>query len=291
MLMGLIPNCLLASLLLTNCTDVATAARDGRAGIPFSLVATAIRGNGDADGSELLLNDGEGGVATWKASALPEFKEIHDGDLVRVDGETHQFGLTLIKVTAIQILERRQLPPAPLVTSDDLASGRYDCRETKVRGTYTIRAYHNDPAANARSFTPDGFYRTGDIVERRADGYLTVRGRAGDHINRAGEKISAEGIEDYLLAHPGVFDAAVVSIPDQFLGERSCAFIVPQADQPKPRQVELKAFVRARGLAEFKVPDQVVFVDAFATTAVGKVSRNQLRAELRARFLEEGNQK
>ena len=135
MLMGLIPNCLLASLLLTNCTDVATAARDGRAGIPFSLVATAIRGNGDADGSELLLNDGEGGVATWKASTLPEFKEIRNGDLVRVDGETHQFGLTLIKVTAIQILERRQLPPAPLVTSDDLASGRYDCRETKVRGT------------------------------------------------------------------------------------------------------------------------------------------------------------
>ena len=122
MLMGLIPNCLLASLLLTNCTDVATAARDGRAGIPFSLVATAIRGNGDTSGSELLLNDGEGGVATWKASALPEFKEIRNGDLVRVDGETHQFGLTLIKVTAIQILERRQLPPAPLVTSDDLAS-------------------------------------------------------------------------------------------------------------------------------------------------------------------------
>ncbi|VDC31314.1 (2,3-dihydroxybenzoyl)adenylate synthase [Pseudogemmobacter humi] len=154
-----------------------------------------------------------------------------------------------------------------------------------TRGPYTIRAYHNEPAANARSFTPDGFYRTGDIVKRLPGGYLSVQGRAGDHINRAGEKISAEEIEDHLLAHPAVFDAAVVSIPDAFLGERSCAFIVPKGEKPKP--VEIKAFMRGRGLAEFKVPDQVVFVTEFATTAVGKVSRNTLRAELRARYLEE----
>lgn len=155
-----------------------------------------------------------------------------------------------------------------------------------TRGPYTIRGYHNDPAANARSFTPDGFYRTGDIVLRTPEGYLTVQGRAGDHINRAGEKISAEEIEDHLLAHPAVFDAAVVSIPDAFLGERSCAFVVLAGDE-RPKAAQLKAFVRGRGLAEFKVPDQIVFVDGFATTAVGKVSRNQLRADLRARFIEE----
>ncbi|SEC07955.1 (2,3-dihydroxybenzoyl)adenylate synthase [Rhodobacter sp. 24-YEA-8] len=156
-----------------------------------------------------------------------------------------------------------------------------------TRGPYTIRAYHNEPAANARSFTPDGFYRTGDIVKQLPGGYLVVQGRAGDHINRAGEKISAEEIEDHLLAHPAVFDAVVVSIPDAFLGERSCAFVVvnPGADQPKPTAV--KAFVRGRGIAAFKVPDEVVFVTEFATTAVGKISRNKLRAELRARYLEE----
>src|SRR5690606_27353700 len=107
-----------------------------------------------------------------------------------------------------------------------------------------------------------------------------------DHINRAGEKISAEEIEDHLLAHPAVFDAAVVSIPDPFLGERSCAFVVPQGE--KLKAAALRAFVRSRGLAEFKVPDEVVFVTGFATTAVGKVSRNQLRADLRARYLNEG---
>jgi len=154
-----------------------------------------------------------------------------------------------------------------------------------TRGPYTIRGYHNDDAANARSFTDDGFYRTGDMVQRLPSGHLIVQGRATDHINRAGEKISAEEIEDHLLAHPQVFDAAVVSIPDDFLGERSCAFVIPGDEKPRP--ADLKAWVRGRGLAAFKVPDQIVFVDAFGTTAVGKISRRELRAQLRARFLED----
>ncbi|EFH11561.1 (2,3-dihydroxybenzoyl)adenylate synthase [Pseudoroseomonas cervicalis] len=154
-----------------------------------------------------------------------------------------------------------------------------------ARGPYTIRAYHNDDAANARSFTPDGFYRTGDVVRRLPSGHLVVQGRAGDHINRAGEKISAEEIEDHLLAHPNVFDAAVVSVPDDFLGERSCAFVIPQGE--RPRAPALRAWMRGRGIAEFKVPDQIVLVDAFDTTAAGKISRRELRARLRARLLAE----
>ncbi|QIB36283.1 (2,3-dihydroxybenzoyl)adenylate synthase [Ancylobacter pratisalsi] len=153
-----------------------------------------------------------------------------------------------------------------------------------TRGPYTIRAYHNNDGANARAFTSDGFYRTGDVVKRTPEGYLVVQGRASDHINRAGEKISAEEIEDHLLSHPSVFDAAVVSLPDEYLGERSCAFVIAQGE--KPKAAALKAWVRGRGLADFKVPDQVVFVDAFETTAVGKVSRKELRASLRRRFLE-----
>ncbi|MCV0383880.1 MAG: AMP-binding protein [Erythrobacter sp.] len=148
-----------------------------------------------------------------------------------------------------------------------------------TRGPYTIRGYHRDPTANARSFTADGFYRTGDIVLRRADGNLVVQGRATDHINRAGEKISAEEVEDHLLAHDSVFDAAVVSLPDPYLGERSCAFIVPHGDPPGA--AEIKAWMRTRAIAAFKIPDQIVFVEGFATTAVGKVSRKELRARLR----------
>ncbi|MBB3808083.1 (2,3-dihydroxybenzoyl)adenylate synthase [Pseudochelatococcus contaminans] len=153
-----------------------------------------------------------------------------------------------------------------------------------TRGPYTIRQYFNEPEANAASFTPDGFYRTGDIVLVRPDGNLVVQGRAKDQINRGGEKVSAEEIEDHLLAHPQVFDAAVVSIPDEYLGERTCAFII--ARSPAPKGVELKKWVRDRGLAAFKVPDRVVFVDSFHTTAVGKVSRKDLRATLRQRLLD-----
>lgn len=149
-----------------------------------------------------------------------------------------------------------------------------------TRGPYTIRAYHNNPAANARSFTQDGFYRTGDIVQCNAAGNLVVQGRANDHINRAGEKISAEEIEDHLLAHPAVFDAAVVSVPDDYLGERSCAFIIIKKEHSKPRAIEFKRWIRQRGLADFKVPDQIIFVDNFDITAAGKISRKQLRLQL-----------
>ena len=77
---------------------------------------------------------------------------------------------------------------------------------------------------------------------------------------------------------------AIVSIPDEFLGERSCAFVIPNGTPPKP--AALKAWMRTRGIADFKVPDQVVFLSAFETTAAGKVSRKELRARLRAGFLE-----
>ena len=157
-----------------------------------------------------------------------------------------------------------------------------------TRGPYTIRGYHRDAAANARSFTADGFYRTGDIVLRRADGNLVVQGRATDHINRAGEKISAEEVEDHLLAHDSVFDAAVVSLPDPYLGERSCAFIVAHSDPPGAAAI--KAWMRTRAIAAFKIPDQIVFVEGFATTAVGKVSRKELRARLRENALNDRKQ-
>src|SRR5690606_9705332 len=113
-----------------------------------------------------------------------------------------------------------------------------------TRGPYTMRGYYNNPAANQRSFTDDGYYRTGDIVKLTPAGYLVVQGRAGDHINRAGEKISAEEIENHLLAHPSIFDAAVVSVPDDYLGERSCAFIIPKNE--RPRAAELKKWMRGR---------------------------------------------
>ncbi|MFD4657656.1 (2,3-dihydroxybenzoyl)adenylate synthase [Kitasatospora sp. NPDC058444] len=153
-----------------------------------------------------------------------------------------------------------------------------------TRGPYTIRGYWNAPEHNAHSFTADGFYRTGDLVRRTPTGHLVVEGRAKDQINRGGEKVAAEEIENHLLAHPAVHDAAVVSMPDPYLGERTCAYVVLRAGhrEDPPKSVELKRFVRQRGLAEYKVPDRVEFVAAFPATGIGKVSKKDLRAAIAA---------
>ena len=148
-----------------------------------------------------------------------------------------------------------------------------------TRGPYTIRAYHDAPEANARAFTADGFYRTGDIVSRSAGGYLTVHGRATDQINRGGEKVSPDEIEDHLLAHPDIHDAAIVGVPDPYLGERVWAVIVPLREGLKTKDV--RAWLRTRGVAAYKIPDQVAFVPAFPETRVGKTSRKDLRAAVR----------
>lgn len=144
-----------------------------------------------------------------------------------------------------------------------------------TRGPYTIRGYYRAEEHNARTFTPEGFYRTGDLVRLTEGGNIVVSGRAKEQINRGGEKIAAEEVENHLLAHEAVRDAAVVSMPDQYLGERTCAFVIARADPPKGR--ELISFVRERGLAGYKVPDRVEFVDEFPHTGVGKISKKELR--------------
>lgn len=161
-----------------------------------------------------------------------------------------------------------------------------------TRGPYTIRGYHNAPEANARAFTADGYYRTGDVVMRTPEGYLVVMGRSTDQINRGGEKVSAEEVEDHLLSHPQVHDAALVAVPDEYLGERSCAFVIPRGDIGREIKFKasLKAWVRERGLAAYKVPDQIVLVESFPSTGVGKISRRELRQALREQLaVQEGN--
>ncbi|MFE4526668.1 (2,3-dihydroxybenzoyl)adenylate synthase [Streptomyces anulatus] len=146
-----------------------------------------------------------------------------------------------------------------------------------TRGPYTIRGYWNAPEHNARSFTEDGFYRTGDIVRVTGTGHIVVEGRAKDQINRGGEKIAAEEVENHILAHPAVHDANVVAEPDPYLGERVCAYVILRSGAGPLKAVAVKRFVRERGLAAYKVPDRVEFVDAFPQTGVGKVSKKDLR--------------
>ncbi|MEV7124480.1 (2,3-dihydroxybenzoyl)adenylate synthase [Streptomyces sp. NPDC093260] len=152
-----------------------------------------------------------------------------------------------------------------------------------TRGPYTIRGYWRAPEHDRTAFTEDGFYRTGDIVRRTPSGHLVVEGRAKDQINRGGEKVAAEEIENIILAHPCVHDVSLVAVPDEYLGERTLAYVILREGAEPLRPVAVKRFVRDRGVAAYKVPDLVEFVDAFPQTGIGKISKKQLRSSAEQR--------
>ncbi|MCG7521801.1 (2,3-dihydroxybenzoyl)adenylate synthase [Ruegeria sp. Ofav3-42] len=146
-----------------------------------------------------------------------------------------------------------------------------------TRGPYTFRGYFRSPEANAKSFDDQGFYFSGDLVQRLPSGHLRVVGRVKDLINRGGEKIAAEEIETLLLRHPQVIQAALVAVEDVLLGEKSCAFIVAQGAL---RPVALRRHLVELGVADYKLPDRVQFIDALPLTAVGKTDKRALRRNL-----------
>ncbi|CAN5570169.1 (2,3-dihydroxybenzoyl)adenylate synthase [soil metagenome] len=163
---------------------------------------------------------------------------------------------------------------------DDVPDGEEGALLT--RGPYTIRGYYRAEAVNETSFTTDGFYRTGDLVRRLPSGHLQVTGRDKDQINRAGEKIAAEEIEAHLLAHPDLLDAVAIGLPDAYLGERVCAVLRTEPGREPP--ADPAGWLRAAGLATYKIPDDFVFLDEFPRTHVGKNSRRELRTLLAARL-------
>lgn len=158
--------------------------------------------------------------------------------------------------------------------------------ELLTRGPYTIRGYYRADVHNASAFTADGFYRTGDIVRLDPSGNLTVEGRAKDLINRGGEKISAEEIENLLLAHPAVQEAAAVAMPHAVLGEQTCAYLVLRPGETVDLAA-LAAFLEGRGVARFKWPERLELVDALPVTNVGKVDKKGLREDIAARLAAE----
>ena len=149
-----------------------------------------------------------------------------------------------------------------------------------TRGPYTFRGYYNSPAHNAQAFDGNGFYSSGDLIAIDEDGYITVQGREKDQINRGGEKIAAEEIENLLLRHEAVIHAALVSMEDSLLGEKSCAWLV--TSRPV-RPVEMRRWLRELGVADFKLPDRVECIDSLPLTPVGKVDKKMLRQWLAER--------
>ncbi len=160
--------------------------------------------------------------------------------------------------------------------------------ELLTRGPYTIRGYYKAEEHNRVAFTPDGFYATGDMVRMHPSGNLVVEGRRKDMINRGGEKISAEEVENLVLSHEGVLNVAVVAMPDPIMGERTCAFVILRAGC-KLTLEELIRFLLGKRIAKFKLPERLEIVEAFPMTSVGKVSKKDLRAQIASKLKAEEN--
>jgi 2,3-dihydroxybenzoate-AMP ligase len=151
--------------------------------------------------------------------------------------------------------------------------------ELWARGPYTLRGYYNAPEHNQRAFSPDGFYRSGDLMWRHPTGNYVVAGRTKDLINRGGEKISAEEVENLILSYPAVLNVACVAVPDPVLGERMCACVILRPGAQLTLD-ELTAFLSGEEIAKHKLPEQLAVFGSFPLSPVGKVSKKDLAAVL-----------
>ncbi|RUZ72791.1 AMP-dependent synthetase [Mesorhizobium sp. M7A.F.Ca.US.006.01.1.1] len=162
-------------------------------------------------------------------------------------------------------------------TEIDVAQG--EIGEPVFRGPYTTHGYLKAEERNKETFTSDGYYRSGDLMqERRIDGtsYYVFCGRIKDVVNRAGEKINCEEVEAAVVTHPAVAAIVAVPYPDPVYEERLCAVIIPRDGHSAPSVAELGAFLQSYGMAKFKWPERIEVVSAFPLTASGKISRRAL---------------
>jgi 2,3-dihydroxybenzoate-AMP ligase len=162
-----------------------------------------------------------------------------------------------------------------LVDEDDNDVPDGEVGELLARGPYTLRGYFRSPEHNARAFTTDGFYRSGDLLRRHPSGNYVVEGRKKDLINRGGEKISAEEVENLILGHPSVQNVACVAMPDPLLGERMCACVLLKPGRSLAFD-ELVSFLQGEEIARHKLPERLEIFDEFPLSPIGKVSKKDL---------------
>jgi len=174
-----------------------------------------------------------------------------------------------------------------LVDDDDNEVAPGEVGEFLARGPYTLRGYYGVPEYNVRAFTSDGFYRSGDLMRRHPSGNYMVEGRKKDLINRGGEKISAEEIENLILTHPAVQNVACVPMPDPVLGERMCACVILRRGGVLTL-TELVAFLMNEEIAKHKLPERLEIVDDFPLSPFGKVSKKDLTERIAGKLKQEG---
>jgi cyclohexanecarboxylate-CoA ligase len=191
-------------------------------------------------------------------------------------------------------------PPERSVTSDGRALHGADVRIVDPEGNEVPRGqegdiaykgpshmleYYRDPEQTAALFTSSGHSRSGDLGRMDEDRYVRVTGRLKDIVIRGGMNISAREIEDLLGEHPSVGGVAVVGFPDDRLGERVCAYVVPAAGQELPTLEALTEFLRQRKVATQKLPERLEITQALPMTATGKIQKHLLRDDVAKKVL------
>ncbi|MDH6284703.1 AMP-binding protein [Prescottella agglutinans] len=147
------------------------------------------------------------------------------------------------------------------------------------RGPSHMLCYFRDEEQTAVLFTPDGYSRSGDLGYMDADGFVRVSGRLKDIVIRGGLNISARELEDLLVQHPAIANVAVVGMPDERLGEKVCAYVIP-TDSTIPTLNDITSFLRDHNIATPKLPERLEIVDAFPMTATGKIQKHVLRQDV-----------
>ena len=187
------------------------------------------------------------------------------------------------------VSEADEMKILDLVTGEELPAGEKG--EMVCRGPYTIRGYYKAPDRNKEAFTPDGYYRSGDLVIVDEKGNMQWSGRIKDCIDRGAEKINAEEVEGHVVEFPKVDQVAVVGMPDKILGERICAFVVPMPGEIFTLDELSEFLLNERKIAKFKLPERLEFVDELPLTKVGKFEKKSLREKITAILISEGKYK
>lgn len=159
--------------------------------------------------------------------------------------------------------------------------------EEASRGPNVFMGYFDEPELTARALDEEGWYYSGDLCCMDEAGYIKITGRKKDIIVRGGENISSREVEDILLQHPKIHDACVVAMPDERLGERSCAYVVLKAPHHSLSLEEVVAFFSRKRVAKYKYPEHIVVIEKLPRTASGKIQKFLLRKDMMRRLTQD----
>ncbi|EHM3870673.1 TPA: medium-chain fatty-acid--CoA ligase [Escherichia coli] len=159
--------------------------------------------------------------------------------------------------------------------------------EEASRGPNVFMGYFDEPELTARALDEEGWYYSGDLCRMDEAGYIKITGRKKDIIVRGGENISSREVEDILLQHPKIHDACVVAMPDERLGERSCAYVVLKAPHHSLSLEDVVTFFSRKRVAKYKYPEHIVVIEKLPRTASGKIQKFLLRKDIMRRLTQD----